>query len=83
MAPLKPSSVTVRSSSSAAASGTAVGSAAKAAKRVGCVAIVAASRSLTPRVTATAISAGSFCAAGGAVREHLHVDLGLVHFLEA
>ena len=62
MAPLKPS-LTVRSSSSAAASGTAVGKAAKAAKR-GLPATTACSRSLTRRVKAAAVSAGSFCVDG-------------------
>ena len=50
MAPLKPSSFTQRSSSSAAASGTAVGRPAKAAKRCGFLAIWACRRSLTRRV---------------------------------
>ena len=63
MAPLKPS-FAVRSNSSAAASGTAVGSAAKPAKRVGFLATIAARRSLTRVAIAGAVSAGNFCVDG-------------------
>ena len=64
MAPLKPWVPTARSSSSAAAAGLAVGSAAKAAKRFGLAAQILASRSLTPRVRSTAMSAPSFWVEG-------------------
>src|SRR5262252_2764124 len=63
MAPLKPSAA-VRSNSSAAASGTAVGSAAKAAKGDGFLVTTLCSRSLTRRAISAAVSAGSFCVDG-------------------
>ena len=65
MAPLKPRSLTVRSSSSAAASGTAVGSAGEGGEALRIRSDDAACRrSLTRRVSAAAVSAGSFCVDG-------------------
>ena len=82
MAPLKPS-LTVRSSSSAAASGTAVGSAAKAAKRVG----IACDDGMQPIVDAAGQVGrglgGQLLRRRRAVRKHLNVDAGFVHFLDA
>src|SRR6266566_878680 len=77
IAPLKPSLV-VRSSSSAAAFGSLVGSAAKAANRVGLAATTAWRRSLTRRVTSIASAPESFCAEGAPWDR-----ICLVHFLEA
>src|SRR6185503_4199969 len=71
IAPLKPSLVTARSSSSAAAFGSTVGSAAKAAKRLGLAGQVGRD------------VGAEFLGRRGAVRQHLNVDAGLVHFLEA
>ncbi len=82
MAPLKPCVATQRSSSSAAASGTAVGSAAKAAKRFGLAAQTLARRSLTPRGQLDRDVGGQLLGRGRAVRKHLHVDANLVHFLQ-
>src|SRR6266704_925131 len=82
IAPLKPSLV-VRSSSSAAAFGSLVGSAAKPANRVGFAATTAWRRSLTRCVTSTASAPESFCAEGAPWDRTLHVDPGLVHLLKA
>jgi hypothetical protein len=71
MAPLKPSRVTARSSSSAAAFGSGVGIAAKAANRSGWAR--QAHRDLGLHLLQPRVG----------VRQHLQVDAGLVHFLEA
>ena len=82
IAPLKPSLV-VRSSSSAAAFGSLVGRAAKAAKRFG----LAAHDGVEPVIDAPCkvgrVVAGELLRRWRAVREDLHVDARLVHFLEA
>src|SRR6476469_9938715 len=67
IAPLKPSFVTVRSSSSAAAFGSGVGRMPKAVKRFGLAFTISARRSFVWR----------------AMREYLHVDARFVHFLDA
>ena len=72
-----------RSSSSAAASGSAVGSAANPAKRFGLVATISASRSLTCARQFDRVPAEIFCMRRRAMRQHLDVDAGLVHLLEA
>src|SRR3954452_3438540 len=64
IAPRKPSSLTERSSSSAAAAGSPVGRCAKPAKRSGCSRTAAARRSLAPRASGTASCAGSACTPG-------------------
>ena len=73
----------MRSSSSAAASGTAVGSAAKAAKRAG----FAGDDRVQPVVDAARQGGGGFgrqfLRRRRAVRDHLNVDAGFVHFLDA
>ena len=73
----------VRSSSSAAAFGSLVGSAAKAAKRLR----VGRDRCMQPIVDAAgerdSIGAGELLRRRRAVREDLHVDAGFVHLLEA
>ena len=83
MAPLKPSSLAVRSSSSAAASGTAVGNAAKAAKRCG----LAGDGGVQAVVDAAGERSGGFgrqfLRRRRAVRDHLHVDADVVHLLDA
>ena len=57
IAPLKPSSLTVLSNSSAAAFGSGVGSVAKAAKRSGRAEIISNSASLACRASGTAVAA--------------------------
>src|SRR6516165_9476237 len=64
IAPLKPSLPTVRSSSSAAALGLAVGSAAKAANLSGWARTASLRRSLARRANGTAVSASSFWSPG-------------------
>ena len=64
IAPLKPSLPTVRSSSSAAALGLAVGSAAKAANLSGWARTASTRRSLARRANGTAVSASSFWSPG-------------------
>ena len=83
MAPFMPSLVTARSSSSAAAFGSFEGSAAKAAKRFG----IGGAGRREPVVDAANQRGRAFgrqlLRRRRAVRDHLHVDAGLVHLLEA
>ena len=81
MAPLKPS-LAVRSSSSAAASGTAVGKRGEGGK-----ARIAGDDGVQPVVDAAGQCGrglgGQFLRRRRAVRDHLNVDAGFVHFLDA
>ena len=83
IAPLKPSRVTARSSSSAAAFGSAVGSAAKPSNRLGGglhdlqEPVVGAPRDRDRGLGVHALRGGR------RVRQHLHVDAGFVHLADA
>ena len=79
IAPLKPSSVTARSSSSAAASGAEVGSVAKPAKRSGCSATARASASFASLASAIAVLGVEVLDARRGADHDLQVDAGLVH----
>ena len=79
IAPTIPSSRTARSSSAAAAPGSAVGSAANPAKRSGWAAIACATVSLNERATGIARGRLDVLEPGLRGREHLHGYAGGVH----
>ena len=73
----------MRSSSSAAAFGSLVGSAAKAAKRLRMRGDRGVEPIVDPPCQRDRVVAGELLRRGRAMREDLHVDAGLVHLLEA
>ena len=82
MAPTSFRSFTARLSSAAQASGLAIGSAAKPAKRLGCLAHDGRQVVVQLAGERDAVRAGHQIGAGAGVGEHLHRDAGVVHRLE-